>query len=273
MAQALARSGRALRYGTAPPERCLPLQRLETRVASSPDEVFENCEVVLLMLSDAGAADEVLGRGTPRFTAVRDHVVVPMGTTAPSYSEGLAAAVNRRRGGTSRRRCRGLACPPSGAELLMMFGGDDDVIDVVEPVLARCIGEPCAAVRRPVHTADEADRERLPHHDHGRAGRGPPLRRRHLSTSRCSTTSSATARWRAISRLKAAKLLAEGRAPQAAAGDVWRNSRLIIEAAVHADGDLSCSTSARRSTPTRWRARARGHDRRDRRDPDACQRR
>jgi 3-hydroxyisobutyrate dehydrogenase len=41
-----------------------------------------------------------------------------------------------------------------------------------------------------------------------------------------------------ISTLKAAKLLADDRVAQAAAGDVWHNCRLITEAAMRADVDL-----------------------------------
>jgi 3-hydroxyisobutyrate dehydrogenase len=239
MARALARSGRALRVWNRSRERCLPLRGLGARVASSPDEVFEHCEVVLLMLGGAEAVDEVLGRGTPRFTAVRDHVVVPMGTTSPSYSEGLASAVAAVGGRHVEAPVSGSRVPAEHGELLMMFGGDDDVIDVVEPMLApmyrravRCGPAPRALLMKlAVNTFLITTVVGLVEAHHFAESHALDLAVFHDVVGHGQVASE-------ISAIKAAKLLADDRAAQAAAGDVWRNCRLITETAMRDDLEL-----------------------------------
>src|SRR5690349_8755407 len=94
MALNLARAGTPLVVWNRTPSRAEPLRAAGATVAPGPAEVFAASDVVLLMLADEPATDEVLGRGTQAFsTRVAGRVIVHMGTTAPGYSRALADEV------------------------------------------------------------------------------------------------------------------------------------------------------------------------------------
>jgi 3-hydroxyisobutyrate dehydrogenase len=92
--------------------------------------VFARCEVVVLILADEAAQDEVLGRGTDRFAGlVRGRILVSAGTAAtaaPAYSEGLAADVAAAGGRYVEAPVSGSRLPAERGELLAMLAGEDD---------------------------------------------------------------------------------------------------------------------------------------------------
>ena len=67
MALNLARAGTQLIVWNRSGERCEPLRAAGASVAESPDDIFRQARVVILMLADGDAIDAVLGRGTPFF--------------------------------------------------------------------------------------------------------------------------------------------------------------------------------------------------------------
>ncbi|MFX4861121.1 NAD(P)-binding domain-containing protein, partial [Acinetobacter baumannii] len=70
------------------------LAKAGARVAKDPLDVFQQCEVVFLMLRDADATDIVLGRQDVTFGArVHGHTIINLATTSPSYSESLEAEI------------------------------------------------------------------------------------------------------------------------------------------------------------------------------------
>ena len=114
-------------------------------VAADVEDLFRRTDVVLLMLANGDVVDSVLGRGTPRFEAlVRGHLVVPMGTTPPAYSEALGRDVVRAGGRYAEAPVSGSRVPAEQGRLVAMLGGHDADLDVVEPLLAPT----CASVVR-----------------------------------------------------------------------------------------------------------------------------
>lgn len=106
------------------------------QVADTSDEVFARTKIVLMMLANGQAIDEVVGRHTERFAAnVSGHVLVHMGTTAPSYSEELASAIRAAGGEYVEAPVSGSRKPAEAGELIGMLAGAPDVVDQVRPLL------------------------------------------------------------------------------------------------------------------------------------------
>jgi 3-hydroxyisobutyrate dehydrogenase len=84
MACHLATAGMPLVVWNRTAERAERLGALGARVASEAAEVFDQAQVLVLMLADAAAIDAVLRRGTAGFAAmVAGRTVVHMGTRRP----------------------------------------------------------------------------------------------------------------------------------------------------------------------------------------------
>ena len=70
------------------------LLRGGAELAADPAGVFQRCAVVLTMLVDGEALDQVLGRGTPRFEErVEGRLLVSLATHSPAYARGLAVVL------------------------------------------------------------------------------------------------------------------------------------------------------------------------------------
>jgi 3-hydroxyisobutyrate dehydrogenase len=137
MALNMARAGVPLLVWNRTPARAEPLVAAGADVARDVDDVFARTSTVLLMLANGGVLDATLGRGTPRFEAlVRDHLVVPMGTTSPEYSAGLGADVATAGGRYVEAPVSGSRIPAENAALVGMLAGSPSDLDVVRPLLA-----------------------------------------------------------------------------------------------------------------------------------------
>src|SRR5579859_653563 len=76
------------------PAKLALLGKAGARIAKDSQDVFQQCEVVILMLRDAEATDIVLGRQDVTFKArVDHHTIINMATTSPFYSESLEADI------------------------------------------------------------------------------------------------------------------------------------------------------------------------------------
>ena len=149
MALNLTRSGTPVMVWNRTSAKCDRLRGAGAQVASSVDELFERCELVILMLANAGAVDDVLGRGTDAFEPrVRDRIVVTMGTTSPEYSRGLAAAIATAGGQYVEAPVSGSRQPAVDAQLVAMVAGDPELVERVRSVVApMCLStEPCGPV-------------------------------------------------------------------------------------------------------------------------------
>jgi 3-hydroxyisobutyrate dehydrogenase len=115
--------------------KALALEESGARVAESPQSAMAGCDVVLLVLRDAAAIDQVMftAAGT---SAAAGRTIVQMGTISPQESIQLAS---RFEAASSDY----LACPMLGStpeahdgELLLMAAGERHLFDRLLPLLA-----------------------------------------------------------------------------------------------------------------------------------------
>lgn len=233
MALNLVRAGTPVVVFNRTPARCEPLRAAGAQVAASPAAVFERAETVFLMLADETAVDAVLGRGTPDFAARLDgRTVVHMGTTSPEYSAGLRDSVLAAGGRYVEAPVSGSRVPAEQGELVAMLAGDDDAVRAVRPLLGPMCRETfdCGAVPGALLMKLSVNLFLISlvtglteaFHFAGRHGLDQRLLRDVLDAGPMAS---------AVSRVKAAKLLASDFAVQAAAADVLKNNRLIAESA------------------------------------------
>jgi len=136
MALHLQRAGTGLLVWNRSPERTVPLREAGADVAGSAAEVFERCDLVLLMLANGTVVDSVLGRGEDGFgVRVAGRTVVHMGTTPPAYSQRLGADVERAGGAYVEAPVCGSRGPAEAAQLVTMLAGGAEV-ERVREVLA-----------------------------------------------------------------------------------------------------------------------------------------
>jgi 3-hydroxyisobutyrate dehydrogenase len=136
MALNLAHAGTRLIVWNRSGERCEPLRAAGASVAESPDDIFRQARVVILMLADGDAIDAVLGRGTPQFRAnVAQHTIVHMGTTSPEYSRGFDADIRAAGGSYVEAPVSGSRKPAEAGQLVAMLAGDNAAVESVRPLL------------------------------------------------------------------------------------------------------------------------------------------
>ncbi|MEV8086493.1 NAD(P)-dependent oxidoreductase [Streptomyces nigra] len=237
MALNLARAGTPLVVWNRSPDRSAPLHKAGAHVAESPDEVFARAGTVFLMLADDTAVDAVLGRGTPYFAdRVAGHTVVHMGTTSAAYSAGLRDAVQAAGGRYVEAPVSGSRVPAEQGQLVAMLAGESEAVAAVRPLLAPMCGATfdCGDVPDALLMKFSVNLFLITlvtglteaFHFAGRHGLDPALLRDVLDAGPMAS---------AVSRGKAAKLVARDFDVQAAAADVLKNNRLIAEAAREAE--------------------------------------
>jgi 3-hydroxyisobutyrate dehydrogenase len=223
MALNLARAGTDLVVWNRSPGPAAPF----ADVAADLDEVFARADVVILMLAGEDAIDDVL-----RGRALDGRTVVHMGTTAPGYSEGLAAAVEKAGGAYVEAPVSGSRKPAEAGELVAMLAGDPAAVERVRPLLAPMCRETfvCGPVpqaltmKLAVNIFLIATVTGLAESFHfaDRYGLDPALLRSILDAGQMASS---------ISRVKTAKLAARDFELQAGIADVLENNRLVVEAA------------------------------------------
>src|SRR6478609_5893570 len=233
MAANLRRAGVPLSVWNRSPEATSDLAVLGAVVHASPAALFDSNDVVLLMLADESAVDEVLQRGSDVFTRmVRGRTVVHLGTTSPGFSTALGRDVEAAGGDYVEAPVSGSRIPAERGELVALTAGRPAVLDRVEPLLApmcrevlRCGSVPAgtgtklavnlylctmvAGLAEAYHLADRLDLD--------------------LDVFRQALDSGPMAS--AVSTVKLAKLLSRDFTAQAAVKDVHTNTRLIASAA------------------------------------------
>jgi len=233
MASNLCRAGVPLTVWNRTTAKAQRLSALGATSVPSPADVFDRCDVVLLMLADAGAIDAVLARDGSRFgVTLSGRTVVNMGTVGPAYSEGLGADLTAAGARYAEAPVSGSRVPAEAGELVAMLAGPTRALDVLESLLApmcsttvRCGEVPhaletklavnvflismVAGLAEAVHFAESGGVD--------------------LEVLRAVLDAGPMAS--AVSRLKLAKLVGGDLEPQASVRDVHYNSRLILEAA------------------------------------------
>ncbi|WP_123748611.1 NAD(P)-dependent oxidoreductase [Saccharothrix texasensis] len=233
MALNLARSGRPLVVWNRSPHRVEPLRDAGARVVATPAEVFAAAEVVILMLANEDAIDAVLERGTDRFAdLVAGRTVVHMGTTSPGYSHALGADVRAAGGDYVEAPVSGSRGPAEAGELVAMLAGDQDAVarvrEVITPMCAdsvSCGPTPNALLMKlSVNLFLITMTTGLVEAFHFGERHGLDLGTLVEVLDKGPMASK-------VSRAKTAKLLAGDFDAQAAAADVFTNTRLITAAA------------------------------------------
>jgi len=213
------------------------LRAAGAEVAVSVSDLFARTDRVLLMLANGDVVDSVLGRGTPAFDhLVRDHLVVHMGTTEPTYSEALGRDVVRAGGRYVEAPVSGSRRPAEEGRLVAMLAGDDGDLDEVETM----VGPTCASVVRcgavpsgllmklavNLYLVTTVTGLVEAYHFADQQGLDLDRFREVIDGGQMSSP---------ISRTKLAKLRSDDFAVQAALADVHYNARLITTAARDAD--------------------------------------
>jgi 3-hydroxyisobutyrate dehydrogenase len=233
MATRLVRAGVDLTVWNRSPEKCDLLHAQGAAVASSACEVFEKCDLVILMLANGPVTDAVLGRSAEGFAVpVVGRVVVSMGTVAPEYSRGLADDLRAHGARFVEAPVSGSRVPAYDGTLVAMLAGDPEVLDLVERVVVPMTAATfrCGDVPRATETKLAANVfligtvSALAEAVHFARGRG-------LDTEVLRSVLDAGTMASALSRVKLAKLVTGDDAPQAAVSDVLYNNRLILDAA------------------------------------------
>lgn len=233
MAGNLVRSGVPLTVWNRSPDKVKRLQEQGATAAASAAEVFERCEVVVLMLADDVVIDAVLGRDGAHFAVpVAGRTVVNMGTVSPSYSLALGADLAAAGGEYVEAPVSGSRVPAENGQLVGMVAGTPEARARVEDLLAPLCASTfdCGAVPGALQTklavnvflismvTGLAESVRFAE----AAGVDQEVFRAILDAGPMAS---------AVSRIKLAKLVDDDLAPQASIRDVHYNSRLILEAA------------------------------------------
>ena len=234
MATRLARAGTDLTVWNRRPEKSELLRAAGAAVAGSAYEVVESCDLVILMLANGPVTDSVLGRSAGGFELpVAGRIVVNMGTVSPEYSQALGDHLHAHGARFVEAPVSGSRVPAfSGALVAMLAGDDDDVLDLVEGVLAPMTAATfrCGEVPRAIETKLAANVfligmvAALAEAVHFARGRD-------LDVEVLRSVLDAGTMTSALSRVKLAKLVDGDHAPQAAVSDVLYNNRLILDAA------------------------------------------
>lgn len=233
MALNLARAGVPLVVWNRTASRAEPLRAAGAAVAPSVDEVFAAAEIVIAMLFDEHATDEVLGRGTPRFRdRVGGRLLVQMGTVSAEYSVALARDVEAAGGRFVEAPVSGSRGPAEQGALVGMLAGEPDdvarVADLIRPLCAEIVpcGLPPAALAMKISV-----NVFLITMVTGLAESYAFAERHGLDTAALTWILDAGPMASFVSRSKLDKLQRDDLAPHAAIADVLKNCRLVTSAA------------------------------------------
>lgn len=136
MALNLLGAGTSLVVWNRSPAMSAVLAKAGALVAKDLQDVFQRCEVVILMLRDAEATDTVLGRKGGTIQARVDrHTIINMATHSPCYSKSLEADIRAHGGEYVEAPVSGSRKPAEAGQLVAMLAGAADVVASVQPLL------------------------------------------------------------------------------------------------------------------------------------------
>jgi 3-hydroxyisobutyrate dehydrogenase len=136
MALNLVKAGTPLLVWNRDPAKTELLAAAGAEIAPDAAAVFARSDVVILMLTDGDAIDDVLTRGTATFPdRVAGRTIVHMGTTAPAYSQGLEADILAVGGRYVEAPVSGSRKPAEAAELVALLAGEPEAVAQVRPLL------------------------------------------------------------------------------------------------------------------------------------------
>ena len=233
MALNLARAGTELVVWNRTADRCEPLGLAGATVAVSSADVFQQCDLIILMLASEAAIDDVLCRETKTFeTIVTRHTIVNMGTNSPDFSRHLQADIVAAGGTYIEAPVSGSRKPAEAGQLIAMLAGDTAAVEAFRPLLRSMCRESfvCGPVpdallmKLSVNLFLITMVTGLAEAAHFARGHG-------LDMARFTAILDVGPMASDVSRIKLAKLAAQDFAVQASITDVLKNNRLIAEEA------------------------------------------
>lgn len=229
MALNAARAGTGLLVWNRSPGRYATLVTAGAEVAEDVRDVFARCDTVFLMLADDKAMDSVLARDSAEFASrVRSRTLIATATTAPSYSKALEADVRAAGGHYVEAPVSGSRGPAQAGQLVAMLAGEPEPVAqakaLMQPMcrqIAVCGAVPGGltmklAVNIFLITMVTGLAEAM--HFGERLG---------LDLEQLGSVLAAGPMASTVSTTKAAKLLAQDFAVEAAISNVFENNRLI----------------------------------------------
>lgn len=247
MALNLRRAGHPLTVWNRSPEKYGPLVDAGAVAASSAAEVFSQSDVVILMLVDAAAIDDVLARGTSAFAAmVAGRTVVNMSSVAPDYSIALARDIDAAGGRFVEAPVSGSRVPAENGQLVAMVAGTKSVVTEVLPLLSPMCRESvyCGPVGKALLMKLAVNIFMLTMAT-GLAEAVHFADRQRLDRQVMQTVLDAGPMASAFSRMKLAKLVADDYRVQALASDARNSTRLITAAAREAGASTALIDACR----------------------------
>lgn len=125
MAINIARAGYPLAVYNRSAEKAEPLRTLGARVASSPKELAARCDVVITMLTDAAAVEQVLRGDEGLLAGGRPgEVLIDMSTVSPEQSRSMAIEIEVRGWRKLEAPVYGSTSRAQDGTLGLMVGGD-----------------------------------------------------------------------------------------------------------------------------------------------------
>lgn len=149
MALRLLGTGPSLTVWTRDSQKLGRFRDTSAMIATSPQEVFAQSEIIILMLASADAVDAVLQRGTEGFSSMcKDRLIVQMGTTLPAYSKSLETEILAAGGRYAEVPVSGSSVPAASGQLVAMQAGDPETLTEIETIIAPLISAKvdCGAV-------------------------------------------------------------------------------------------------------------------------------
>ncbi len=137
MAFNLARAGTKLVIWNRSTEKYQPLVDLGAESVNDASDVFRAARIVILMLANEAATDELLMRGRVEFQAmVNGHTIVQMGTTSPEFSRRLESDIFAAGGSYVEAPVSGSRKPAEAGQLIGLLAGNPASVEEVRPLLA-----------------------------------------------------------------------------------------------------------------------------------------
>jgi len=149
MALNLAQAGARLLVWNRSAAKAAALMAAGVELAAHAVDVFNRADLIILMLADDRAIDDILERGGPGFAArVSGRTVVHMGTTAPAYSLELETDIVAAGGRYVEAPVSGSRQPAQDGQLIALLAGDTQAVARIRPWLAPMCRETivCGAV-------------------------------------------------------------------------------------------------------------------------------
>ncbi len=113
-----------------------PLERVGARVASTPADAAREAEVIMTIVSDTAAMEEVVAGKNGVLESIRaGAVLIDSSTISPAVSRKLAARVTAKGASMLDAPVTGSKHGAEKGELTFMIGGDRDVLNRALPVL------------------------------------------------------------------------------------------------------------------------------------------